>query len=171
MRTVWRFLEKVKVKVTLSCPSLCDPMDYTVHEILQARILKWVAFPFYRDLPNPGIEPRSPTLQEDSLPADFLKVVNIQLWYDPAIPLLGFQRRLSRWCSWQCKRCKRCRLNPWLRKIPWRKAWQPTPVFLPGESQTDEPGRLQSMGLQRVRHNWATEHTQEKLIIFSPNTV
>ena len=44
-------------------------------------------------------------------------------------------------------------------------------VFLPGESQTEEPGRLQSMGLQRVRHDWATEHTQEKLMIFSPNIV
>ena len=38
--------EKVKVKVAQSCLTLCDPMDYTVHEILQARILEWVAFPF-----------------------------------------------------------------------------------------------------------------------------
>ena len=37
--------------------------DYTVHGILQARILEWVAFPFSGDHPNPGIEPRSPTLQ------------------------------------------------------------------------------------------------------------
>ena len=37
---------KMKVKVTQSCPTLCDPMDYTVHEILQARILEWVAVPF-----------------------------------------------------------------------------------------------------------------------------
>jgi len=36
-------------------------------EILQARILEWVAILFSRDLPNPGIEPRSPTLQADSL--------------------------------------------------------------------------------------------------------
>ena len=45
-------------------------MDYTVHGILQARILEWVAFPFSRDLPNPGVELRSPTLQADSLPAE-----------------------------------------------------------------------------------------------------
>ena len=45
-------------------------MDYTVHGILQARTLEWVAFPFSRDLPDPGIEPRSPTLQVDSLPAE-----------------------------------------------------------------------------------------------------
>ena len=36
----------------------------------------------------------------------------------------------------------------------WRGTWPPTPVFLPGEfSWTEEPGGLQSMGLQRIRHN------------------
>ena len=46
---------------------------------------------------------------------------------------------------------------PWVGKIPWKRKWQPTPVFLPGESPwTEEPGGLQFMGLQRVRHNWAT---------------
>jgi len=39
------------------------------------------------------------------------------------------------------------------RKIPWRRAWQPTPVFLLGESP-EESGGLQSMGSQRVGHNW-----------------
>ena len=29
---------------------------------------------------------------------------------------------------------KRCRFDPWVRKIPWRRKWQPTPVFLPEES-------------------------------------
>ena len=33
----------------------------------------------------------------------------------------------------QCRRYKRCWLDPWIRKIPWKRAWQPTPVFLPGE--------------------------------------
>ena len=46
---------------------------------------------------------------------------------------------------------------PGLRKIPWRRAWQPTPVFLPGESpwpgRPGRPGRLQFMGLQIVGHN------------------
>ena len=30
--------------------------------------------------------------------------------------------------------CGSCRFDPWVGKIPWRRAWQPTPVFLPGES-------------------------------------
>ena len=96
-----------EVEVTQLCPTLCDPMDFTVHGILQARILEWVAFPFSRgsfqprdwtqishiaggfftswvpkntgvsslrhspaDLSNPGIEPESSALQEDSLSTD-----------------------------------------------------------------------------------------------------
>ena len=38
----------MKVKVAQLCLTLCEPMDYTVHGILQARILEWVAFPFSR---------------------------------------------------------------------------------------------------------------------------
>ena len=59
-----------KVKVAQSGPTLCYPMDYTVHRILQPKILEWVAFSFSRGLANPGIEPRSPSLQADSLPAE-----------------------------------------------------------------------------------------------------
>ena len=63
----------VKVKVTQSCLTLCDPMNFSlpgssVHGILQARTLEWVPFP--GDLPNSGIEPKSPALQVDSLPSE-----------------------------------------------------------------------------------------------------
>ena len=44
---------KVKVKIAQSCPTLCDPMDYIVHGILQVRILEWVAFPFSRGSSQP----------------------------------------------------------------------------------------------------------------------
>ena len=48
-------------------------------------------------------------------------------------------------------RRKRLGFDPCVRKIPWRRAWQPTSVFLPGESSwTEEPGRPQSTGPQRV---------------------
>ena len=41
--------------------------------------------------------------------------------------------------------------DPWIGKAPWRRAWQPTSVFLPGESPwTEEPGRLQSMGRKEL---------------------
>ena len=59
----------MKMKVVRSCLTLCDPMDYTVHRTLQASMLKWVAIPFSRGLPNSGIEPRSPALPAYSLPS------------------------------------------------------------------------------------------------------
>ena len=59
-------LQEVKVKVAQSCLTLCDPMDYTVCGILQARILEWVGFPFSRG----SSQLRSPTLWVDSLQAE-----------------------------------------------------------------------------------------------------
>ena len=48
--------------------------------------------------------------------------------------------------------------DPWVGKIPWRRAWQPTPVCLSGESPwTEEPGRLQSVVL---KESDVTEATQ-----------
>ena len=54
----------------------------------------------------------------------------------------------------QCRRPKRRGFDPWAGKIPWRRKWQPTPVFLPGESH----GQRSLMGYspwgrKRVRHN------------------
>ena len=45
-------------------------MDFSVHGILQARILEWIAFPSPGDLPDPGIEPGSPTFQADALTSE-----------------------------------------------------------------------------------------------------
>ena len=53
--------------------------------------------------------------------------------------------------------CGRPRFDPWVGNILWRRKWQPTPVLLPGKSQgLEERCRLQSMGSQRVGHDWAT---------------
>ena len=65
----WVKKEKCKKK-SLSGVWLCNPMEYTVHGILQARILEWVAVPFSRGYFHPRIEPRSPALQVDSLPVE-----------------------------------------------------------------------------------------------------
>ena len=61
--------------VSQSCQTLCNPMGCSppgssVHGILQARILEWVAFPSPGDLPNPGTKPGSPELQADSSPSE-----------------------------------------------------------------------------------------------------
>ena len=77
---------------------------------------------------------------------------------------LGFPR----WCSGkesrcQCRRHKRRGFDPWVRKIPWRRKWQPTPVFLPGKSH----GRRSLVGYslwscKRVGHNLATKQKQQQ---------
>ena len=68
-------------------------------------------------------------------------------------------RRLSWWFSGKestCQ-CRRHRFDPWVEKIPWRKKWQPIPVFLPGKSH----GQRSLMGCRprghKVGHDWATK--------------
>ena len=68
-------------------------------------------------------------------------------------------------------------LIPGLGRSPGGRAWQPTPVLLPGESHgLEEPGGLQSVGSQRVRYDWVTKHhTAQSFVryvvckIFSPS--
>ena len=56
----------------------------------------------------------------------------------------------------QCRRYTTCGFNPWVRKIPWRRAWQPTPVFLPGESHGQRSLEGYSpLGRTRVRYDWS----------------
>ena len=68
---------------------------------------------------------------------------------------------LSRWCSgkepaYQYKRCRRPGLDLWVRKIPWRRKWHPTPVFLPGKSHGDRS--LVIYGPQGLKELDSTEH-------------
>ena len=58
----------------------------------------------------------------------------------------------------------------WIQSLSWEDTWEEgmatPPGFLPGESPwTEVPGRLQSMGLQRVRHDWATKHSTAQCIV------
>ena len=57
----------------------------------------------------------------------------------------------------QCRRHKRFRFDPWIQKIPWRRKWQPTPLFLPGECQVLRSlvGYIQSTRSQSVGHKWS----------------
>ena len=45
---------------------------------------------------------------------------------------VGFPGGSGKESTCQCRRCRRCEFNPWVRKIPWRKKWQPAPIFLLG---------------------------------------
>ena len=68
----------------------------------------------------------------------------------------------------QCRKYKRLGFYPWVGKLPWRRAWQPTSVFLPGESPwTEESGGLLSIRSQRVWcDKWLTMHAFK--YIFKP---
>ena len=76
-----------------------------------------------------------------SKPASFIRLRFYNPWEK------GNSKGVSRWqckeSALQCRRCKGCEFDPWIGKIPWRRAWQPTPVVLPGECPwTEEPDRL-----------------------------
>ena len=64
------FCNYKNMKVAQSCPTLCDPMDYIVHRILQARILEWVAVPFSRESSQLGDQTQSSRIAGDSLSAE-----------------------------------------------------------------------------------------------------
>ena len=79
------------------------------------------------------------------------------------LEVMVFFRYMSRWASpvtQLVKLPRRPGLNPWVGKMTQRRAWQPTPVYLLGESPwTEEPGGWLSIGLQRIGHEWATKYT------------
>ena len=76
------------------------------------------------------------------------------LWVNKRLLFFG----LPRWCSGtesscQCRRHKRRGFDPWVRKIPWRRKWQSTPVFLPGKSH----GRRGLVGYHPWGHKESTQ--------------
>ena len=87
-----------------------------------------LSLPSPGDLPDPGIEPWSPTLRADALPSEPLGIplVKTNIWWVLWLPC---------WLRWQgiCPQCGRPGFDPWVRKIPWRRKGWPIPVLLPGE--------------------------------------
>ena len=81
---------------------------------------------------------------------------------------------LPRWLSGQESACqpRRLRFNPWVRKIPWRRKWQPTPVLLPGKSHGQRSLMGYSpWGCKRLRHDLATKQQQSApILLFVPGS-
>ena len=74
----------------------------------------------------------------------------------PAFAAWFLYHSLRRWRI--CVQCQRPGLDPWVRKIPWRRTWHPTPVLLPGESHGQRSlASYSPWGSHRVRHNWKTK--------------
>ena len=70
----------------------------------------------------------------------------------------------------QCRRHKRHRFNPWVRKIPWRRKWQPIPIFLPGKSHGQRIwAGCRPQGHKKSDTTKETQHTHPGIIIIWPN--
>ena len=132
------------------CPSLSSPGSALVHHELAAASPQALSL----SLSSPG-----------SLPS-------VCLYF---LPRHGSREGCSRASPWgfpggkepacQCRRLKRWQFDPWVWKIPWRRKWQPAPVFLPGESHGPRSlGGYSPGGHKTVRHNgspWACTHLHE----------
>ena len=135
------------MKVVQSHRTLCDPMDYIVHGILQARILEWVAFPFSKG----SSQPRDQT-QVSCIAGGFFpdrSVGKESAWNAGDPGLIPGLRRFSgegigypvqySWASLVAQLvknllpCGRPGFYPWVGKIPWRRERLLTPVFWPRE--------------------------------------
>ena len=109
---------KIESEVAQSCLTLSNPMDCSlpvssIHGTLQARVLEWGATAFSSNAGDPGSVPgygRSPG-----------EGIGYLLQYSWASLVAQLQ-------------CGRPEFNPWVGKISWKRAQQPTPVFLPKES-------------------------------------
>ena len=114
---------------------------YTVHGILQTRILELVAFPFSRgssrarDDPNPSLPHCRQVLyylsHQRSPINEYLRISPMAQWVKNLL------------------QCRRHGFDLWVRKISWKRKWQPTPVFLSGNPMARGAWRLQSMGSQK----------------------
>ena len=105
------------------CPTLCDPVDCSppsssVHGILQVGILEWVAISFSRCSFWPRDWTQISCIEANALPSELLGKPRWLAVKNP--PANAGDMRLG--------------LDPWIGKMPWKRAWQPTPVVLPGES-------------------------------------
>ena len=153
----------------LHCRRILHPLSHQG----RPRILEWVAYPSSRGSSWPRNRTRVSCIagrfftswatrgalksHSSNLKADGFYVTPIQPL--PSVcwglnKLKGFPGGASsKEPACQCRGHKRLRFNPCVGKTPWRRAWQPTPVFLPRE-RTGEPGGLQPIGSQRIGHHW-----------------
>ena len=94
-----------------------------------------------------------------------LFITESRFYLSASIPLIYFLTTEAEWLPWWlrlgiCLQSRRPGFDLWVGKIPWRRAYQPIPVFLPGEFPwTKEPG-----GSQRFRHDWMTKRIRQNTL-------
>ena len=132
-------------------------------ELLSLVFKTWVCLKYFRNTLNSlGVNPHiiysytsSSSTSTDPIKCGLCSIVTFYHW---EISINNWTHQLPRWYSgkestWQCRRW----FDPWGGKIPWRRKWQPTPVFLPEKVHGERrlAGYRPCMGWQRVEKDWA----------------
>ena len=127
------------------CPTLYDPVDCSlpgssVHGILQARTLAWVVISLFnawkwkvkvKSFSHVWLVATPWTAGYQAPPS--MGFSRQEYWSEVLLPSLPYGAS-GKEPTCQCRRHKRHRYDPWVRKIPWRRKWQPAPICLPGKS-------------------------------------
>ena len=178
MHTIYIFnIFIMNMKVSQSCPTLCHSMDYTDLGILQARILEWVTFPFSRGSSQP----------KDQTQASHIAGRFFTVWATSEAPSvstfsffpgnilpgsgrstgerIGYPLQYS-WASLVAQLVKNlpAMWETWVQSVDWEDLLEKgmathSSILAWRIPWTEESGGLQSMGLQRVGHDWATSPT------------
>ena len=161
-------------------PMLSHPTSVLIEHMLEFKPRTYITLPLSQSLRGTIFLMVHPTVVKKKCRASLVAqlVKNLSAMQEAPVWLLGWEDPLEKerathssilglpWWLRQgriCLQCGKPGFDPWIGKIPWRRAWQPNPVVLPGEIlRTEEPGRLQSMGSQRVGHDWATKQSTAK---------
>ena len=108
-------------------------------------------------VPHSGLSPGQPWA---------LKSCSSWGWHHLKLPPSSFPGRSSgKESACQCRRCRNCSFNPCIEKIPWRRKWQPTPVFLPGKSSWTGVWQACSSGVTKSQTRLKWQSTSANYLI------
>ena len=156
------------VQLFVTSWTVCSPPGSFIRGILRARILGWISMPTTRG--SSQLRDRTPVSRSLCIAGRFFTTEppeapkKVEGWGREATVVQFYSYSIVRYMEMgfpgftsgkepacQCRRIKRRGFDLWVWKIPWKRAWQPLSIFLPGEPPwTEEPGGLQPIELQRV---------------------
>ena len=151
------------VDYTIATPSIFGPLEFAIQDDNISPSLVTSRFP----LPILSQVPPVPFVHHE-IPTPLLMHKAILRWRRAGLRLYQYVKEsLSFPGSSVVKKstfqCRRCRFDPWVGKIPWRRKWLPSPVFLPGKSygQRSLAGPVHG-GSSRARHDLGTNQLQQR---------
>ena len=144
-KIVWNVYHAFKIFLVTTC---CKKQGASENSTDPSYAL-WLASP--RDLEISAVSLEEAGKKWPTRGDQIVQSTNSNEWASPMAPW-------QRICL-QCRRQERCEFDPWVGKIPWRRKWQPTPVFLPRKFHGQRSLVGYSPWGHRVRHDWVCMHT------------